>query len=92
MTEYAELLNESPVVLNRAVKSLTGKTAGELIIERLILEAKRLLLYSGLNNKEVAYKLGYDDPSYFARIFHKKTGSTPSEFRNRVRQFDGHDD
>ncbi len=92
VTEYAELLNESPVVLNRAVKSLTGKTAGELIIERLILEAKRLLLYSGLNNKEVAYKLGYDDPSYFARIFHKKTGSTPSEFRNRMRQFYGHDD
>lgn len=85
--EYAELLGESPFVLNRAVKGLTGKTPSELIVERLILEAKRLLLYSDLNNKEVAYKLNYDDPSYFARIFRKKTGSTPTDFRNRMRQF-----
>jgi AraC-like DNA-binding protein len=85
--EYAELLGESPVVLNRAVKSLTGKTPGELIVERLILEAKRLLLYSDLSNKEVAYKLNYEDPSYFARIFRKKTGNTPSEFRSNMRTF-----
>ncbi|HCR91422.1 MAG TPA: AraC family transcriptional regulator [Prolixibacteraceae bacterium] len=85
--EYAELLGESPVVLNRAVKSLTGKTPGELIVERLILEARRLLLYSDLNNKEIAFKLNYDDPSYFARIFRKKTGFTPTEFRSRMRKF-----
>ena len=84
--EYAELLNESPVVLNRLVKAITGKTPGELIVDRLILEAKRLLLYSELNNKEIAYKLNYDDPSYFARIFRKKTGLTPSEFRSQTRK------
>jgi len=84
--EYAELLGESPVVLNRAIKNLTGKTPSELIVERLILEAKRLLLYSDLSNKEVAYKLNYEDPSYFARIFRKKTGDTPTEFRNRMRK------
>lgn len=81
--EYAEVLGESPINLNRAIKSVTSKTASEIIIDRLILEAKRLLIYSTLNNKEVAYKLNYEDPSYFARIFRKKTGLTPSAFRSK---------
>lgn len=84
--DYAELLGESPIVLNRAIKSVTEKTASEIIIERLILEAKRLLLFSNLSNKEVAYKLNYEDPSYFARIFRKKTGFTPSEFRKIMKE------
>lgn len=83
--EYAEILGESPVQINRAVKTVTGKTASDLIIERLILEAKRLLLFSDLSNKEVAYKLNYDDPSYFARIFRKKSGYTPSAFRAKMK-------
>ena len=82
--EYAELTGESPVQLNRAIKEVTGKTASEIIIERLILEAKRLLLYSDLSNKEIAYKLGYEDPSYFARIFRKRTGTTPTAFRDKM--------
>lgn len=84
--EYAEVLGESPINLNRAIKSVTDKTASEIIIDRLILEAKRLLIYSDLNNKEVAYKLNYEDPSYFARIFRKKTGLTPSAFRNKSKK------
>lgn len=84
--EYAEVLGESPINLNRAIKSVTGKTASEIIIDRLILEAKRLLIYSDLNNKEVAYKLNYEDPSYFARIFRRKTGLTPSAFRTQIRE------
>lgn len=83
--EFAELLGESPVQLNRAIRSVTGKTASEVIIERLILEAKRLLMFSDLSNKEVAYQLNYEDPSYFARIFRKKTGLTPTDFRNQVK-------
>jgi AraC family transcriptional activator of pobA len=84
--EYAELMGESPVQINRAIKAVTGKTSSELIIERLILEAKRLLLFSDLSNKEVAYKLNYEDPSYFARIFRKKTGYTPSGFRAKMKE------
>ncbi|MFW5831475.1 MAG: AraC family transcriptional regulator [Prolixibacteraceae bacterium] len=82
--EYAELAGESPVHLNRAIKEVTGKTASDIIIERLILEAKRLLLFSDLSNKEVAYRLGYEDPSYFARIFRKRTGLTPTGFRDKM--------
>lgn len=84
--EYADLLGESPVQLNKAIKSVTNKTAGEIIIERLVLEAKRLLLFSDLSNKEVAYKLNYEDPSYFTRIFRKKTGYTPSGFRAKMKE------
>jgi AraC family transcriptional activator of pobA len=84
--EYAELMGESPVQINRAIKSVTGKTSSEIIIERLILEAKRLLLFSDLSNKEVAFKLNYEDPSYFARIFRKKTGFTPSAFRVTMKE------
>jgi len=84
--EYAEVLGESPINLNRAIKSVTDKTASEIIIDRLILEAKRLLIYSDLSNKEVAYKLNYEDPSYFARIFRKKTGLTPSAFRHQSKE------
>lgn len=84
--EYADLLGESPVHLNRAIKSLSGKTASEIIIERLILEAKRLLMFSDLSNKEVAFRLNYEDPSYFTRIFRKKTGFTPSAFRIQMRK------
>lgn len=83
--EYAEILGESPVQLNRAIKTVTGKTASDLIIERLILEAKRLLLFSDLSNKEVAYKLNYEDPSCFACIFRRKTGFTPSAFRAKMK-------
>lgn len=84
--EYAELMGESPIQLNRSIKTVTGKTASEIIIERLILEAKRLLLFSDLSNKEVSYKLNYEDPSYFARIFRKKTGFTPSGFKEKMNE------
>ncbi len=79
--EYSELLSLSPSQLNKYVKQISGQTAGEVIIDRLILEAKRLLLYTPLSNKEIAYELNYEDPSYFSRIFRKKTGYSPSDFR-----------
>nr|MBI1232212.1 helix-turn-helix domain-containing protein [Cytophagales bacterium] len=79
--DYADQLSLSPALLNKYVKKITGSTAGELLMERLILQAKRYLIYTDLSNKEIAYQLNYEDPSYFSRIFKKKTGLTPSEFR-----------
>ena len=73
----------SPIRLNRAIKSVTDKTAGDIIIDRLTQEAKRLLLFSDLNNKEFAYKLNYEDPSYFARIFRKKNKFLSFRFQSK---------
>ena len=84
--EYADLLHESPAHLNKVVKSITGENASEFIIKRIVLEAKRLLIYTDLSNKEISFKMNYDDPSYFSRLFRKKVGSSPSEFRTQMKQ------
>ncbi len=77
---YAELMNMSEKHLNRISKSCLNQTTSELIAERIILEAKRILIHSKLTVSEVAFQLGYDDPSYFSRFFKKHTSQTPVEF------------
>lgn len=82
--EYAEILGQSAAALNKMVKRVTGKNASEVITNRIVLEAKRLLIYTNLTNKEIAYRLKYEDPSYFTRTFKKKIGVTPSDFRKKM--------
>jgi YesN/AraC family two-component response regulator len=53
----------------------------EVIKNRIILEAKRLLVHTTMNAKEIAYEPGYDDPAYFSQQFQVKTGESPSTFR-----------
>lgn len=79
--EYAELLNLTPNYLNSICKSLSGKSAGELIRERLLLEAKRLLIHEDKTVAEIAYQLGFQDNSYFSRFFKRYTSVTPDSFR-----------
>ncbi|MBK7969455.1 MAG: helix-turn-helix domain-containing protein [Bacteroidetes bacterium] len=79
--QYAVMLNVSPENLNALSKQVTGKTASALIDERVILEAKRLLLFSENSVKEVAYFLEFNDPSYFNKYFKKITGLTPENYR-----------
>ncbi|MNJ94174.1 HTH-type transcriptional activator Btr [compost metagenome] len=78
--DYAALLNLSTSYLNECVKSTTGKPVSIHIQQRIILEAKRLLYHSGKSVKEVADELGYDDFSYFTRIFTKTVGVSPTVF------------
>jgi AraC family transcriptional activator of pobA len=78
---YAELLNVTPNHLNALVKENLGKQAGEVIRDRILLEAKRLLVNKELTVSEIAYKLNFNDNSYFTRFFRKYGGITPEAFR-----------
>ncbi|NJM94704.1 MAG: helix-turn-helix domain-containing protein [Cytophagales bacterium] len=80
-SDYAELLAVTPSHLTETIKDLTGKTTGELIQEKIILETKRLLLHTEKSASEIAFDLGFKDQSYFTRFFRRCTGSTPQAFR-----------
>jgi AraC family transcriptional activator of pobA len=86
VTYYAEKLNFSPNYLSSVLKKLTGRTAGDLIQQRLLLEAKRMLLHSTTTIKEIAYVLNFNDPPYFTRFFKNNTGYTPEAFRQETRR------
>lgn len=86
VSDYAERLNITPNYLSDVIKKATGKTAGELIHDRIILEAKRLLLHSSITAKELAYTLNFNDPSYFSRFFKTNTGMSPEAFRTEIRK------
>lgn len=82
--EYADLLYITPNHLNALCQELLGKTAGDLIRERILLEAKRLLTNAALTVTEIAYDLNFQDNSYFNRFFKKNEGVTPDEFRKTI--------
>lgn len=86
VSEYAGLLNITAGHLNDTVQKDLGKTASEIIYERTILEAKRLLYHSPKSVKEIAADLLFDDPSYFTRFFKTHTEFTPEEFRRHIRE------
>jgi AraC-like DNA-binding protein len=86
VSAYAEMLALSPTCLNEVAKKSTGITAGEMIRNRVIEETKQKLFATDLNGKEIAYQLGFDDPSYFSRFFKKYTGYTLKAFRDISRK------
>lgn len=81
VAEYADRLGYSPRTLNRLAKSHTGLSAKQLIDERIVLEAKRLLTHEPEPVARVAQRLGFDDPSNFSAYFQHRTGQTPGAFR-----------
>jgi AraC family transcriptional regulator, transcriptional activator of pobA len=83
--EYAELLFITPNHLNALCNNTLGMSAGELIRNRIILEAKRLLVNKDSTITEIAYQLGFTDNSYFTKFYKKYTGQTPEEFRKSLR-------
>lgn len=78
---YAEKLHITLKHLNRICNEILGKTATEVIAERVILEIKRMLADKQLPVNEIANDLGYQDYSYFSRFFKKQTGISPTDFR-----------
>ncbi len=83
---FAEQLAVSSDYLNRYIKSKTGKSAKEYIQDKLLIEAKRLLLFTELSGKELAFELGFEEPSHFNAFFKKMSGFSPIAFRQTVRQ------
>jgi AraC family transcriptional activator of pobA len=80
---YAEKLLMTPDRLNDHVKRATGVTAGHLIRQRVLTEAKRQLVFTNQPIHEIAYDLAFSDPSHFARFFRQQTGATPQAFREQ---------
>lgn len=79
--EYADRLNVAVRTLNKCVNECSHKSPLAFINDRIILESKRMVRYTGMMIKEIAYELGYDDPSYFVKFFKRQTGYLPSDFR-----------
>lgn len=80
--EYAAMLYITPNHLNAMCADLLGKPAGEIIRDRVLLEAKRMLVSSGVSVSEIAWHLHFKDNSYFTKFFKKYTGLTPEQFRS----------
>lgn len=79
--EYAEILAVSPNYLNVVVKELSGHPASHHIKQRIVLEAKRRVLYEGYSLKETAYDLGFWDPAHFSRYFKNCSGVNFTDFK-----------
>jgi AraC family transcriptional activator of pobA len=84
-SQVAKLLGVSRSWLNQLVRQETEKNLTDHLRGRLILESKRLLAHSDLNVSEIAYQLGFEDPSYFTRLFRQVEGLSPREFREEYR-------
>jgi len=84
VADYAKALSVTPTHLNRVTRAATGDTASHLILNRLIREARRNLVYTNLPVSTIAYALGFDDPAYFSRVYAAATGLSPRAFRAQV--------
>lgn len=78
---YAERLGLSPKSITKHFQKIGAKSPSEFIKERLVLEAKRMLLFSDSSVKEIAYHLGFNDPAYFTRFFTKATSLSPLSYK-----------
>ncbi|MDI3319385.1 AraC family transcriptional regulator [Pinibacter soli] len=83
--DYAAMLYVTPNHLNALSKDLTGSSSGELIRNRVLLEAKRLLINAEINISGIANELNFEDNSYFSKFFKKYEGVTPEVFRNKYK-------
>jgi AraC-like DNA-binding protein len=86
VAQYADMLYVTPGHLNDVIKATVGKTAKQVIDEKRIIEAKRLLFWGNQNMKEIAWQLNFEDDAYFNRYFKKHTGHTPSLFQRMIRE------
>ncbi|HEX7760838.1 MAG TPA: helix-turn-helix domain-containing protein [Caulobacteraceae bacterium] len=89
LRDYADELGVTPSRLRGACLAVVGETPLRVIQDRLLLEARRGLLYSNMTVKEVADHLGFEDPAYFTRFFTRREGASPRAFRQGRRPGEG---
>lgn len=81
---YAAALSTTPVTLTRACRAIAGRSPGDIILDRVLLEAMRYLRHTAASSKQISDRLGFADPAYFARFFKARSGMTTSAFRRTV--------
>lgn len=82
---YADKLFKSPKTLSNTFAKLNTSPL-QIIHERIILEAKRLLIYTDKTTKEIAYQVGFEDASHLSRLFKKHTSLSPSDFKKQLKK------
>lgn len=82
--EYARALNVSPNYLNEVIKTGINVSAKDYIQQRVTLEAKRLIAFTGKSAKEIGFDLGFEDPSHFSKFFKSHTGSSLQTFKESL--------
>ncbi|MDF9795082.1 AraC family 4-hydroxyphenylacetate 3-monooxygenase operon regulatory protein [Catalinimonas alkaloidigena] len=86
VSDYADLLFKSPKTLSNLFAQFHQQTPLEIIHHRIILEAKRLLLYTDKPFKQIAYELGYKEVASFHKLFKRITKQTPQQYRNKLKE------
>jgi len=81
VVDYARALSVTPVTLTRACRAVLGRSPGDIIQDRLLLEAMRYLRHTAASAKQISDRLGFADPAYFARFFKARSGLTTRDFR-----------
>ncbi len=84
--DYGKLLHITPNHLNAVCREKTGRSAGDLIRNRIMLEAKRMLAHDRRTVGEIGSSLNFNDTAYFCRFFKKYEGATPEQFRRQLLQ------
>jgi len=84
VNRYAKALSVTPAQLRAACLEVTGEPPTRIVHDRLVLEAKRTLMYTSMTVTETAYELGFNDPAYFSRFFSERVGCSPATFRRRT--------
>jgi AraC-like DNA-binding protein len=81
--DYLPLMNTTAKPLSKSMQKTIGKTPKQFIDDRILLEAKRLLVYTNESIKEITFMLGFDEPTNFSKFFREQTGLSPAEFKKQ---------
>jgi len=84
VNSFAIKLGVSVRTLNNVCKKYLNRTVGEVIIDKIIVENKKLLLYTDINITSLAYEFGFSDPSHFNKYFKRHAGVLPSQYRKGI--------